>query len=98
MKNPNGPSIEEMDDWNDELRDREAERSSGAAQGYAVVGTRMKDGKEERFRTPRNPSQWYRHPVADKMLAVMTQAHPSWQWQIEHEPHNDQAEPSARSD
>jgi hypothetical protein len=28
MKNPNGPSIEEMDEWNDELRDREAERGS----------------------------------------------------------------------
>ena len=28
MKNPNGPSREEIDDWNDALADREAERGS----------------------------------------------------------------------
>ena len=72
-----------------------AQRASGcaSANGYAVLGKRVRDGKEETFRTPRNPEQWYRHPVADKMLATMKAAHPSWEWQLQHEPHNVQDQP-----
>ena len=45
MKNPNGPSIEQVDDWNDALADQEAERLLGAARG-SVPTVKLASGHE----------------------------------------------------
>ena len=47
MKNPNGSSIEEIDDWNDALADQEAERLLGAARGSAACHACNRDTSGE---------------------------------------------------